>query len=195
MTITRKVRVLVLVVVTLICVSFLVSVNQAKEQEAAAAYADSVGQEETGNALASFIADKNDELQEGQEATLSEGVLNERGRLSQRVTIFDDSGTLPISGTITKNQDAFYPGTYELKFSTNAILNKPATIQVKMDVAEGEHVYILTGDKEKGYNQIAVVTADANKEVSFSTQVLKDYTISTTDIVGAQAAMASYTGK
>lgn len=149
--------------------------------------------EENGNSLASFVVSPDDDPIAGGEQKLNEeDILNVRGRLTQRVTIYDENGTLPISGTVTKSQDAFYPGTYELTFSRNAILNDEVTVQVKLDVEEGEPVYILTGNKEKGYREVAVVAADSNKCVSFGTQLLQNYTLSTTDICGAQEAMAKH---
>lgn len=150
---------------------------------------------ENGNALASFVVTSEEGADSSQGQTLSEdGILNERGRLTQRVTIYDENGTLPISATVTKSQDAFYPGTYELTFSRNAILSKKATVQVKVDVMEGETVYILTGNKEKGYVEVAKAQADADKCVFFETQLLQNYTLSTTNICEAQEAMASYKG-
>ncbi len=119
---------------------------------------------------------------------------SEHIRLSQRVTVRTEEGTLPFSGTITKSKDAFYPGTYMIAFSNNAILNQTATIEVKFEVEEGETVYILTGNKDGGYSQYGVVTASANDCVEFKTNVLQNYTLSTTDICGAQEAMASLMG-
>lgn len=113
------------------------------------------------------------------------------GRMTQRVTVTRDAGILPISGTVTKMQDAYYPGTYELKFSTKAILTSDASVQVNISVDKGEKVYILTGDKELGYTEYAVVAATDDNCVEFSTDMIRNYTISTTDIRSAQAAMAS----
>ena len=194
MTKVKKFRLLIFVVVILVCVSFATAVfKQSKYGNSTVSTAQDV-QEENGNSLASFVVTEDNEVRSEQEQTLTEeGLLNERGRLTQRVTIYDENGTLPISGTITKSQDAFYPGTYELSFSKNVILNKTATIQVKMDVQAGQPVYVLTGNKEKGYREVAAVVADENKCVSFDTQLLQNYTLSTTDICGAQEAMANYT--
>ncbi len=126
------------------------------------------------------------------ESSVSDPVANDSmGRLTQRVTVVSDGNVLPISGTVTKMQDAFYPGTYEVKFSNKALLSAEATVSVRIDVAKNEQVYILTGDKESGYTQIEVVTVDANNCVSFDTNVIQDYTISKTDIMSAQAAMAN----
>ena len=113
------------------------------------------------------------------------------GRLTQRVTIVSDGNVLPISGTVTKMQDAFYPGTYEVKFSNKALLTSEATIQVRIDVKKDEQVYILTGNKDTGYTQVEVVTTDSDNCVVFDTNVIQDYTISKTDIMSAQAAMAN----
>ena len=116
------------------------------------------------------------------------------GRMTQRVTVKNENGILPISGTVTKLQDAYYPGTYELKFSNRAILTSIASVQVIMDVEPGEQVYILTGSKETGNKQVDVVEVDTDKLVVFDTAIIQDYTLSKTDIIGAQAAVASVMG-
>ena len=132
------------------------------------------------------------ESNNGSEVSASEhGSDSGVGRLTQRVTIIREGNVLPISGTVTKMQDAYYPGTYEVKFSNKAILTSYASVHVRMDVKEGEQVYVLTGDKDKGYTQVDVVTVDADNCVVFDTNVVQDYTISKTDIMSAQAAMAS----
>ncbi|MBP3817317.1 MAG: hypothetical protein J6H31_03365 [Butyrivibrio sp.] len=130
-------------------------------------------------------------IYEGSHETSSK---SEHIRLSQRVTVKTDEGTLPFSGTITKSQDAFYPGTYKIVFSNNAILTDTATIEVKFQVKEGETVYILTGNKDGGYSQYAEVVAKEPGCVEFQTNILQNYTISTTNICGAQEAMASLVG-
>ncbi|MDC7294793.1 MULTISPECIES: hypothetical protein [unclassified Butyrivibrio] len=192
MTKTRVYKISLFVAVILMCTCFTAALFKFGYMEGGVGAAQDVP-EENGNSLASFVVSTDDDPIAGGEQTLNEeGILNERGRLTQRVTIYDESGTLPISGTVTKSQDAFYPGTYELTFSRNAILNDKATVQVKMDVEEGQPVYILTGNKEKGYREVAVTTADSNKCVSFETQLLQNYTLSTTDISGAQEAMARH---
>lgn len=128
----------------------------------------------------------------GREASVAEHNIDDGvGRLTQRVTIVSDGNVLPISGTVTKMQDAFYPGTYVVRFSNKAILTSEATVKVRIDVAKDDQVYILTGDKDKGYTQVEVVTADEDNCVTFDTSVIQDYTISKTDIISAQAAMAS----
>jgi hypothetical protein len=192
MTKTRTIRMFILVAVVLICASFAGAIFQyGIDGKSRVSTAQDTPEE--SSSLASFVVTDDEEARSEREQTLTEeGLLNERGRLTQRVTIFDENGTLPISGTVTKSQDGFYPGTYELTFSKNVILNKTATIQVKMDVEAGQPVYILTGNKEKGYREVAVVVADEDKCVSFDTQLLQKYTLSTTDICGAQEAMASY---
>ena len=58
-----------------------------------------------------------------------------------------------------------------------------------MDVDPGETVHVLTGNKNSGYREYTTVTAGENGMVVFDTKVLRDYTISTTDIQGAQKAM------
>ena len=59
-----------------------------------------------------------------------------------------------------------------------------------MDVKKGDEIYILIGDKESGYTEYACVTAKEDNLVSFSTNILQDYTLSKTDIKSAQEAMA-----
>ncbi|WP_026518061.1 hypothetical protein [Butyrivibrio sp. MC2021] len=195
MTRTRMIKMMILVAAVLICTSFAGAIFQyGIDGKSIVSTAQDVP-EENGNSLASFVVTDDENTHGEHEQRLSEdGILNERGRLTQRVTIYDENGTLPISGTVTKSEDGFYPGTYELTFSKNIILNKPATIQVKIDVEAGQPVYILTGSKEKGYRQVASVEADDDKCVFFQTQLLQKYTLSTTDICGAQAAMANYQG-
>ena len=111
-------------------------------------------------------------------------------RLSQKLTVTTDKGILPVAGTVTKVQDAFYPGTYEIKFSKKSILTSRAIVQVIMDVKRGERVFVLVGDRDNGYTQYAEVVAQEDNKVSFATDILQDYTLSTTDIGGAQEAMA-----
>lgn len=118
----------------------------------------------------------------------SDGLMT---RMTQRVTIMTDDGILPISGKLVKQQDVFYPGTYELKFSNNATLTETARIQVRINVRKGEPVYILTGDKDHGYTEYDVVEACGENCVVFNSGSIRDYTISTTDIQSAQEAMAS----
>ena len=65
-----------------------------------------------------------------------------------------------------------------------------ATVEVEMDVLKGDEVYILTGDKDSGYTEYAVVTVDKYNTVRFSTDMLQTYTLSTTNIAAAQEAMA-----
>lgn len=111
-------------------------------------------------------------------------------RLSQKLTVTTKDGILPVAGTVTKSQNAFYPGTYEIKFSDNALLTSEAVIQVAMDVKKGDYVYILTGDRDAGYTEYDAVVATQDNMIAFSTSVLQDYTLSTTDIDSAQQAMA-----
>ena len=111
-------------------------------------------------------------------------------RLSQKLTVTTDEGILSVGGTVTKAQDAFYPGTYEIKFSRNLILTSRAIVQVMMDVKRGEKVFVLVGDRNNGYTQYAEVVAQEDNRVTFATDILQDYTLSTTDIDGAQEAMA-----
>ena len=116
-------------------------------------------------------------------------------RLTQRVTVTSKDEVLPYSGTVTKLQDAFYPGTYEIEFGTKTILHDKASIEVQMDVNKGDEVYILTGDQDAGYTEYAVVTVDTSNVVKFSTDILQPYTLSTTDISSAQEAMAGIKGQ
>lgn len=133
-----------------------------------------------------------DENGDSSSSTGSSGEDEDLVRLTQRVTVYDENGILPYSGTLTKIQDAFYPGTYKIKFSNNAILNSYATILVTMDVKPGDSVYVLTGNKDVGYKEYAEVTVAHAGSVEFETNILQNYTLSTTDISSAQAAMAEY---
>ncbi len=117
-------------------------------------------------------------------------VATDGSRMTQRVTIVSDSGVLPITGTVTKAQDAYYPGTYELRFGNNAILTEDVSVYVTMNVKEGDKVFILTGDRENGYVEYETVEVQKDNLIAFDTSVIQDYTISTTDIVSAQEAMA-----
>ena len=116
-------------------------------------------------------------------------VMGER-RLSQQVTVTTKDGTVPVSGKVVKSRDGFYPGTYELTFSNNAILNTTATVEVMVDAMPGDEVHILVGDKDSGYREFATVEVEQPGVVAFDTGILQNYTISTTDIQGAQEAMA-----
>ncbi len=119
------------------------------------------------------------------------GTVNEDIRLSQQVTVTTDEGTIPVSGKIVKSKDEFYPETYELSFSKNAILSSEATIEVKMASAKaGDRVYVLIGNKNNGYREYATVDVQADGKVAFSTNIIQNYTLSTTNIKGAQEAMA-----
>ena len=117
------------------------------------------------------------------------GVLAGR-RLSQKLTVTTDDGAVVSSGTVTKIQDDFYPGSYKITFSKKAILTSKAVVEVQMDVKKGDDVYILIGDKDSGYTEYACVTAKEDNLVSFDTNILQDYTLSKTDIKSAQEAMA-----
>ncbi len=122
------------------------------------------------------------------------GEYEEPVRLTQRVTVFNEAGILPYSGTIAKTQDAFYPGTYNISFSSNAIMTSEVTIRINMNVRKGEKVYVLTGNKDDGYREYAVIDVVDDNKVEFSTMVLQNYTVSTTDISSAQEAMAVIVG-
>ena len=111
-------------------------------------------------------------------------------RLSQKLTVTTENGVISTGGTVTKIKDDFYPGSYLVSFSKKAILSSRAVVEVTMDVKKGDEVYILIGDKESGYTEYACVTAEEDNVVSFDTNILQDYTLSTTDIKSAQEAMA-----
>ena len=113
-------------------------------------------------------------------------------RLSQRVTVCGKEGILPISGTVTKSVDEYYPGTYEIEFSDMATIDGGATVQLDVDLPVGEPVYILTGDKNSGYDEVDVVTVDNKGRVSFETDEIKSFVISTTDIARAQTAVEGF---
>ncbi len=111
-------------------------------------------------------------------------------RFSQRLTVTTENGVLPVGGKVIKEKDAFYPGTYEISFSEDTTLMSKARVCVAMDVVKGDKVYILVGDKESGYKEFSTVVATEDRHVCFSTNVLQNYTLSTTDICSAQQAMA-----
>ena len=137
------------------------------------------------------VDDKKDDASGSDEEIVAD--LSTNSRFTQRVTVKDDNDEmLPYSGTITKDPDSFYPGTYEISF--NDLLPNKATVEVEMDVLKGDEVYILTGDKDSGYTEYAVVTVDKYNTVRFSTDMLQTYTLSTTNIAAAQEAMAGIVG-
>ena len=119
----------------------------------------------------------------------SASVLSGR-RLSQKLTVTTEDGVIVSGGTVTKIQDDFYPGSYKISFTKKAILTSRAEVEVAMDVKKGDEVYILIGDKDSGYTEYACVTAKEDNLVSFTTNILQDYTLSMTDIKSAQEAMA-----
>lgn len=139
------------------------------------------------------VDNKEDDSSDSDEEIVAD--LTANSRFTQRVTVKDDNDEiLPYSGTITKNPESFYPGTYEISFNQNDLLPNMATVEVEMDVLKGDEVYILTGDKDSGYTEYAVVTVDKYNTVSFSTDMLQTYTLSTTNIAAAQEAMAGIVG-
>ena len=139
------------------------------------------------------VDDKKDDASGSDEEIVAD--LSTNSRFTQRVTVKDDNDEmLPYSGTITKDSDSFYPGTYEISFNQNDLLPNKATVEVEMDVLKGDEVYILTGDKDSGYTEYAVVTVDKYNTVRFSTDMLQTYTLSTTNIAAAQEAMAGIEG-
>ncbi|SFB76360.1 hypothetical protein [Butyrivibrio sp. YAB3001] len=116
---------------------------------------------------------------------------NDTTRMTQRVTIVTENGVLPIMGTVSKLHDAYYPGTYEVSFNNSALLTESAEVIVKIPVKKDQKIYILTGNKDVGYKQYAVVDATSDSCVHFSVRSIQDYTISTTDIISAQDTMDS----
>lgn len=139
------------------------------------------------------VDNKEDDSSDSDEEIVAD--LTANSRFTQRVTVKDDNDEiLPYSGTITKDPDSFYPGTYEISFNQNDLLPNMATVEVEMDVLKGDEVYILTGDKDSGYTEYAVVTVDKYNTVRFSTDMLQTYTLSTTNIAAAQEAMAGIVG-
>ena len=150
--------------------------------------------EDAANTLKGFLGMRDDgssgKFSKGRKAEAEDAKYAEGARMTQRVTIFSENGVLPISGTVTKTQDAYYPGTYELKFGNKAILSSDANVCVSLNVNKGDKVYILTGDRENGYVEYKTVEAQQDNMIAFDTSVIQDYTLSTTDIVSAQEAMA-----
>lgn len=139
------------------------------------------------------VDNKEDDSSDSDEEIVAD--LTANSRFTQRVTVKDDNDEiLPYSGTITKDPESFYPGTYEISFNQNDLLPNMATVEVEMDVLKGDEVYILTGDKDSGYTEYAVVTVDKYNTVRFSTDMLQTYTLSTTNIAAAQEAMAGIVG-
>ena len=139
------------------------------------------------------VDNKEDDSSDSDEEIVAD--LTANSRFTQRGTVKDDNDEiLPYSGTITKNPESFYPGTYEISFNQNDLLPNMATVEVEMDVLKGDEVYILTGDKDSGYTEYAVVTVDKYNTVRFSTDMLQTYTLSTTNIAAAQEAMAGIVG-
>ena len=194
MTKTRKLLIVFLVTVLIVSSLFAGSAICTRSQASSEMEVDSDVYNTAENTLKSFLGMEDSSIAGGKENSSDLiDYCEDSARLTQRVTVMSESGVLPISGTVTKSQDAYYPGTYELKFSNRAILTAKANIFVKMDVQPGEQVYVLTGDKDKGYKQVAVVTADAGS-VAFETALIQDYTLSKTDIMSAQAAVASVIG-
>lgn len=194
---TRKTLIAFLVTVLLISSFLTGSAILSRSKASSEMEMDSDVYNTAENTLKSFLGMEDDSTAGGSDSN-GDNLVGEpprsAARMTQRVTVMNDNGVLPISGTVTKSQDAYYPGTYELKFSNKAILTSKASIQVIMDVKAGEQVYILTGDKDKGYKQVNVVEADADDIVVFDTTVIQDYTLSKTDIISAQAAVASVMG-
>ena len=196
MTMTRNKIIYALVTVTLICAFLAVSIvfnrtltNKTEMTVDASVY------EDAEHTLKGFLGMKDEGFagkpSKSRPAKGEELIGADGSRMTQRVTIVSDNGVLPISGTVTKAQDAYYPGTYELKFGNNAILSSKADILVSLNVKKGDMVYILTGDRENGYVEYMTVEATENNKICFDTNIIQNYTISTTDIISAQEAMAS----
>ena len=195
---TRKTLIAFLVTVLLICTFLAGSAISSRSKASSEMEMDSDVYNTAETTLKSFLGMEDSSSAGGRESSGDNDALepiDSSARMTQRVTVLNENGVLPISGTVSKSQDAYYPGTYELKFSNKAILTSKATVQVVMDVEPGEQVYILTGDKDKGYSQVGVVEANTDNIVLFETAVIQDYTLSKTDIMSAQAAVASVMGE
>lgn len=191
---TRKIIITSFVAVLLICSILTISIVYTRNRRNAEMAVDDEVYEGAENTLMGFLGMEDEKIpleSSPKGGVAEEAVPSDNARLTQRVTIVSGDSVLPISGTVAKAQDAFYPGTYEVKFSNKAILTGVASVKVSLNVKEGDQVYILTGDRDKGYTEYAVVTAEADNVVSFDTAIIQDYTISTTDIISAQEAMAS----
>ena len=191
---TKKTIIASFVAVLLVCSLITISVVYTRNRHNAEMSVDDEIYEDAEDTLMGFLGMDEDKvpLESKPAGVVTEDAgLDENARMTQRVTIISNEGVLPISGTVTKALDAFYPGTYEVKFSNKAILTGTASVRVSLNVKEGDSVYILTGDRENGYTEYDVVVAKADNVVSFDTSIIQDYTISTTDIISAQEAMAS----
>lgn len=185
-----------LVTVFLVCVVFFISVFFNMQLTGASQMnVDAEVYEDAEHTLKGFLGMKDEgpggRLRKQRSDKSDEELIGAEGsRMTQRVTIVSENGVLPISGTVTKAQDAYYPGTYELKFGNKAILTSEADIFVSLNVNRGDKVYILTGDRENGYVEYKMVEAQEDNRICFGTSIIQDYTISTTDIESAQEAMA-----
>ena len=191
---TKKIIITSFVAVLLICSILTISIVYTRTRRNAEMAVDDEVYEGAENTLMGFLGMEDEKIpleSSPKGGAAEEAVPSDNARLTQRVTIVSGDSVLPISGTVAKAQDAFYPGTYEVKVSNKAILTGVASVKVSLNVKEGDQVYILTGDRDKGYTEYAVVTAEADNVVSFDTAIIQDYTISTTDIISAQEAMAS----
>ena len=188
----KGIVVTVLVVALIAIGSFIGSLVYAVNVEDRGSYGQKEIYRSAEEALLSFMGDDNSSFK-GKKGTNADGTAN--SRLTQRVTVSSEEGVLPYSGTVTKLQDTFYPGTYEIEFSQPMILTGMASIEVQMDVNEGGEVYVFTGNKNSGYKEYAVVKVDTGNVVRFTTDKLQKYTISTTDITAAQKAMSDIIGE
>ncbi len=188
MTKTRMMTFLPLVAVLLVCSIIVVSVifSGTKGSVGRAAVYDDI-YHDAESTLIGYLGMGDD----APKNLADKGGLSNNARMTQRVTVVSGEWVLPISGTITKVHDAYYPGTYELKFSNKAVLTNEALVKVSIKVKAGDVVYILTGNRDGGYREYKEVRALEDNMVEFETGVIQDYTISTTDIVRAQEAMAS----
>ena len=72
-------------------------------------------------------------------------------RLTQRVTVRDEDEILPYSGTVTKDQDAFYPGTYEITFTTDELLPKAAVKVSESGISNPDTVKALRQAGFRGF--------------------------------------------
>lgn len=192
MTRTRKLISIVLGVVLVACMALAGTLLYRNHGGSKSVVESDVSYDDVQSVLAEYMNTSADVLGDKRDQDEDSNIpARELGRLTQRVTILKDGEIMPISGTITKSQDGFYPGTYEIRFSTKAILTSRATVMVDVDIAPGETVYVLIGDKDKGYTEFTEVVAGEDSMITFDTNVIQDYTISTTDIESAQKAMAN----
>ena len=112
---TRKIIITSFVAVLLICSIFTISIVYTRNRRNAEMAVDDEVYEGAENTLMGFLGMEDDEvpLESSPDGNVAEeAVPSDNARLTQRVTIVSGDSVLPISGTVAKAQDAFYPGTY-----------------------------------------------------------------------------------